>query len=112
MWWRKSQQNAWGGDVDDVVDLSADIPWKTNDVDVEKNSINMEEVKKAVESSRTLSFCERMKRLSLHCLLLKERMKDRTISYVDLLRPNPLPSRMDDEQKQRAFRRLARRKSS
>ena len=32
------------GDVDDVFDLSADIPWKTNDVDVEENSIHMEEV--------------------------------------------------------------------
>ena len=100
------------GDVDDVVDLNADIPWKTNDVDVEENSIDMEEVKIALESSRTLSFCERMKRLSPHRLPLKERMKDRTISYVDLLLPNPLPSRMDNEWKPRASRRLARQKSS
>ena len=98
------------GDADDVVDLSADIPWKTNDVDVEENSIDMEEVKTAVESSRTLSFCKRMKRLSLHCLSLKEQMKDQTISYVDLLHPYPLPSRMDDERKPRASRSLARRK--
>ena len=101
-----------GGDADDVVDLSADIPWKTNDVDVEENSINMEEVKIAVESSRALSFRERMKRLSPHCLPLKERMKDRTISYVDLLWPDPLPSRMDDVRMPRASRRLAQWKSS
>ena len=45
-----------GGDADDMVDLSADIPWKMNDVDVEENSINKEKVKIAVESSKTLSF--------------------------------------------------------
>ena len=54
-------------------------------MDVEENSIDMVEVKLAVESSRTLSFCKRIKRLSMHRLLLKERMKDQMISYVDLL---------------------------
>ena len=93
--------------ADDVVDLSADIPWKTNDVDAEENSIDMEEVKIAVESSRILSFHKKIKRLSPHCLLLKERMKDQMISYVDLLRPDPLPSRMDNKRKPQASRRLA-----
>ena len=79
---------------------------------MEENSIDMEEVKIAVESSRTLSFHERMKRLSSHRLPLKEWIKDRTISYVDLLRSDPLLSRMDDERKTQASRRLARRKSS
>ena len=67
-------------------------------MDVEENSINIEEVKIAVESSRTI-FSREDERLSPHCLLLNERMKDRTICYVDLLWPDPLPSRMDDERK-------------
>ena len=59
--------------------------------------MDMEEVNIAMESSKTLSFHERMKILSQHCLPLKERMKDQMISYIDLLRPDPLPQRMDDE---------------
>ena len=48
-----------------------------------------------VKSPRTLSFCERMKRLSPHCLSLKEWMKYGTITYIDLLHPNLLLARMD-----------------
>ena len=44
------------------------------------------------ESSRSLTFHERMKRLSPHCCPLKDRMKDKIVSYVDLLRPGPPPS--------------------
>ena len=68
-----------------MVDLSADILWEINDMDGGKNLIDVEEVNIAVESSKTLSFRERMKRLSSHCLSLKERMKDKMISYVHLL---------------------------
>ena len=50
-----------------------------------KNLIDVEEINIAVESSKTLSLSERMKRLSPHCLPLKEWMKDQMISYVDLL---------------------------
>jgi hypothetical protein len=78
-----------GGDPNDVVDLSADIWLKPGDVN--DNSIDIEEVKVAGESSKTLSFRKKMRRLSPHRLPLKERKKDRMISYVDLLRPNPLP---------------------
>ena len=44
----KDQTKCVSKNADDVIDLSADIPWKTNDVDVEENSIDMEEVKIAM----------------------------------------------------------------
>ena len=50
-----------------------------------------------VELTEVLSFRERMKRLSSHPLPLKERMKDRIISYVDLLCPDPLPARLEED---------------
>jgi hypothetical protein len=95
------------GNPNDVVDLSADILQKPDDVDMEDNSIDIEEVKVTGESSRTLPFCKKMKGLSPHWLLLKEQMKERTISYVDLLRPDPLPPRMDPRRKPRVSTRLA-----
>ena len=109
---QKDSRNCVDRDADDVVDLNVDIPWKINDVDSDNNSEDVEEVNIAVESSKTLSFRERMRRLSPHPLPLKERMKERTISYVDLLRPDRLPPRTDDEWKPQSSRRLARRKSS
>lgn len=73
-------------EADDAVDLSVDIPWKRNELHGEDDSNDVEEeVKVVVESSRTLLSHERMKRLSPHHLTLKEWMKDRTMSYVDLL---------------------------
>ena len=50
-----------------------------------------------VDPPTTLSFCEKMKRLLSHCLPLKEWMKDYTISYLNLFRLDPLPSRLDDD---------------
>jgi hypothetical protein len=93
-----------GGDPNDVVDLSADIWLKPGDVD--DNSIDIEDVKVAGESSRTLSFRKKRRGLSPHRLPLKERMKDRTISYVDLLRPNPPPPRFDTRRKPQSSTRL------
>ena len=58
------------------------------------------------EATKVLSFCERMKRLYLHRLPLKARMKDQIISYVDLLCPDPLPTRVEDSIP-RVSRRLA-----
>jgi len=95
-----------GGDPNDVIDLSADILRKPGDVDVEDNLIDIEEVKVAGESSKTLPIRKKMRELSPHRLPLKELMKDRTISYVDLLRPNPLP-KMDSRRKPGASTRLA-----
>ena len=109
---QKDSTNCMDRDADDAVDLSADIPWKINDMDSDDNSDDVEEVNIKVESSKTLSILERMKRLSPHRLPLKEWMKDQTISYVDLLRSDPLPPRMDDKWKPQSSRRLARWKSS
>ena len=94
-----------GGDLNDLIDLCADILEKPGDVDVEETSIDIEDVKVAGESSRTLPFRKKRRGLSPHRLPLKERMKDRTISYVDLLRPNPLP-KMDPRRKPQASTRL------
>jgi hypothetical protein len=64
------------------------------------------------KSSRILPFRKKMRGLSLYRLLLKERINHQTISYVDLLRPDPLLPRMDHRWKSRASTRLAWRKSS
>ena len=82
------------------------------DLNVDK-SIDMEqEVKVVGESLRSLSFHERMKHLSPHRRRLKERMKDKMVLYVDLLRPGPSPSRRDDGKKSEACRKLKTRKYS
>jgi hypothetical protein len=47
-----------------------------------------EEVEVGVEAFKPLSWRERMQRLSRHRPPLKERIKDRTISYVDLFKWN------------------------
>jgi hypothetical protein len=93
-----------GGDPNDVVDLSTDIWLKPGDVD--DNSIDIEEVKVAGETSKTLFFRKKIRGLSPHRLPLKERKKDRTISYVDLLRPNP-PPKIDPRRKPGTSTRLA-----
>lgn len=82
---------------DDIVDLTADKePWQANGKYGEESPKNEEEgVKEDEESLGTLSFRERMRRLSPHRLPLKERMKDPTIRYVDLLRPDPRPSTIE-----------------
>ena len=53
-----------GGDRNDVVDLSTDILWKPRDVD--DNLIDIEDVKVAGESSRTLPFRKQRRGLSPH----------------------------------------------
>ena len=55
---------------------------------------------------RTLLFCERMKKLLLHRLPLNERMKDQSISYMNLLRPHPYPTRSNKDPVPRVSRRL------
>ena len=91
----------------DAVDLSLDIPWTITKTDNEEKSNDVEQVVEPMaEATKVFSFHERMKRLSPHRLPLKERMKDRTINYVDLLHPNPLPTRVEDPIPQ-VSRRLA-----
>ena len=83
---------------DDVIDLSADISWSPIKIDSEEESHDEEKDEKAMEDPmRNLSFSEKMKRLSPLCLPLSEQMKDRTISYVDLLCLDPLPPKSEEE---------------
>ena len=63
--------------------------------------------KPMAELTKALLFSERMKRLSPHRLPLKERMKDQTISYIDLLCPDPLPAKLEEDPMPRVSRRLA-----
>ena len=57
----------------EAVDLSKDIPWMIIEVNNEEESNDVEqEAKPKVEISKVLSFRERMKRLFLHRLPLKE----------------------------------------
>ena len=80
----------------DAVDLSLDIPWMLTKTDNDEESNDVEQgTKPMAELTEDLSFRDRMKRLSPHQLPLKRRMKDRTISYVDLLRPDPLPAKLE-----------------
>ena len=90
-----------GRDLNDMIDLNAD-----RNVDVEDTLIDIKIVKVAEESSKILPIRKKMRGLLPHRLTLKERMKDRTISDVDLLHPNPLP-KMDPRRKPRASTRLA-----
>ena len=91
----------------DAVNLSMDIPWTITEMDDEKESNNVEQgAEPMAELTKVLSFRERMKRLSPHWLSLKERMKDRIISYVDLFCPDPLPTRLEDPMP-RVSRRVA-----
>ena len=54
-------------DMFEAVDLSKDIPWTITEVDNEKESNDVEqEAEPKVEIPKVLSFCERIKRLSLH----------------------------------------------
>jgi len=77
------------GEAKDVVDLSKENPWTLEEVERASNSMDgEEEVEVGVESSSSLSFRKRMQRLLPHSLSFKERLKDRTISYVDLLQPD------------------------
>jgi hypothetical protein len=82
-------------EADDAVELNE-----------EKSNEREKEVKVVCESSRSLSFWKKMKGLSPYYHLVKDRMMDKTVSYVDLLRPGPPPSRRDNE----TSRRLATRK--
>jgi hypothetical protein len=56
------------------------------------NETEEEEVKVVRESSKSLSFRERMRALPPHHLPLKDRKRDKIVFYIDLLRPGPPPS--------------------
>ena len=58
---------------------------KVVDLDEEKSNEMEQEAKVEGESSMFLSFRERMRGLSPHRYPLKDRMRHKTISYMDLL---------------------------
>ena len=94
--------------VNDVIDLNADIAWIPIEMDGKEESNNKEQEKKVVAyPPSTLLFLKKMNRLSFHYLPLKVRMKVHTISYEDLLCPNPLLPRLDEELMPGECRRLA-----
>jgi hypothetical protein len=69
------------------------VPEKDLDLDEDKsNETEEDEVKVVGKSSKSLSFRKRMRALLPHHLPLKDRKKDKTVSYMDLLRPGPPPS--------------------
>ena len=70
----------------------ADVPKKDADLDEDKPNETEQEVKVVGESSKSLSFCKRMRGLSPHHRPLKDRMRDKIVFYIDLLRPGPPPS--------------------
>jgi hypothetical protein len=72
--------------------MQEDMPEIDADLDEDKSNETEEEVKVEGESSKSISFRERMRALPLHHLPLKDRKRDKTISYMDLLRPGPPPS--------------------
>ena len=86
----------------------ADVPKKDADLDEDKSIETKEEVKVVGKSSKSLSFCERMRGLLLHGRPLKDRMRDKMVSYVNLLQLGPPPSRRDDEMKSKSSSRFAK----
>ena len=75
--------------------------------DEEESNDTEQRIEPMIELTKVLLFRERMKRLCPHRLPLKERMKDRTISYVDLLYPDPLSVRLEEDLIPRVSRNLA-----
>jgi hypothetical protein len=69
--------------------MQEDVPEKDVDFDEDKLNETEEEVKVEVESSKSLSFRERMRGMTPHHPPLMDRKRDKTISYMDLLRSGP-----------------------
>ena len=64
--------------------------------DEEESNDVEQETEPKVEIPKVSSIYERMKRLSLHRLPLKEQMKNQTISYLDLLLLNLFLARLEE----------------
>jgi hypothetical protein len=65
------------------------VPEKDADLDEDKSNKTKEEVKVEGESSKPILFRKWMRALLPYHLPFKDRKKDKTISYMDLLRPGP-----------------------
>jgi hypothetical protein len=88
-----------------VLEKDADVNENV-DLNEEKTTNMKDEVKVVDASSRPLWFRKRMKGLLPHRHPLKDRIRDKTVLYVALLRLGPPPSRRDYE----TSRRLATQK--
>ena len=77
----------------------ANVPENDADLDEDKSIGTEEEMNVVGESLKSLSFWERLRGLSPHCCPLNNQMRDKSVSYVDLLRPGRPPSKNDDEMK-------------
>jgi hypothetical protein len=80
----------------DAVDLNVDNPIDTK-----------QGIKLVGESLRSLSFRKRMRHLSPHRYSLDERIKNKMVSYVDLILPGPPPSRRDNKKQSKTCTRSA-----
>ena len=89
----------------DVLEKDIDV-IEDDDFNEGKSKDSEKKVKVVGESSRSLSFREKMRGWSPHRRPLKDGMRDKTGFYIDLLRPGPPSSRRDDE----TSRRLAKQK--
>ena len=65
--------------------IHAYVPENDPDLDEDKSKETQQEVKVEGKSSKSLSFRKRMRGLSPHRRPLKDRMRDKTILYIDLL---------------------------
>jgi hypothetical protein len=72
--------------------MQEDVHEKDADLDEDKSNETEEEVKVEGKSSKSISFHEQMKALPPHHLPLKDRKRDKTVSYMNLLRSGPPPS--------------------
>ena len=68
------------------------MPEKDVDLDEDKPNETEQDVKVVGEFSKSLSFREMMRKLSPHHRPLNDRMRNKAVSYIDLLRPGPPPS--------------------
>ena len=69
---------------------------KTTNIDDDLNEVG--------NSSRSLSFCGRMRGLPPHSLSLKDPLKNKTVPYMDIFWPSPPPSRKDDDTSRRMIK--------
>jgi hypothetical protein len=69
-----------------------DVPEKDAHLNEDKSNETKQKVKVEGESLKSLSLKKKMRGLSPHRRPLKDRMRDKTIFYMDLLRPGPPPS--------------------
>ena len=68
----------------DVLENNATMCVDGEENDAESSNVE-EEFKVLGKSSRSLSFCERMRILSPHHCPVRDEMKDKMVCYIDLL---------------------------